>query len=295
LLTSGRNQLELRSALPAGGLVLDTLRVDPNSARVELNIGSPNWHGSLTKGWSGDDVIGGRSAARLRPPAGELSVRLRPIGTDYVLGVLAMSESEEKSSRIGLEINGARPGLLAPGDHYGPSFVRIPRASLQVGTNAIKLAVDGGHFAIDYMSLRPLESGVFLDIGGPEARQNLVAGFSGDEETTTWSDAPSSRVAVWLTPVPTPYRLSLRAAALGALDPLTVTVHVNGKVLGSFTASSNFGTHDLAIAANLVRDGENLVDFTYAETRQPSRVKPSSRDTRHLALRYDWLEIVPAP
>jgi hypothetical protein len=295
LLASGRNQLEFSSVIPTGGLAIDELRIDPHSARGELDIGTATARAALTKGWSGDDVIGGRSAARLRPPAGELAVRLRPVGTDYVLGVVAMSESNMKSSGISVEINGARPGSLVPAQHYSPSFVRIPRDALQAGANAIRLGVDGGHFAIDYLSLRPLDSNVFLDIGSHEARQNLVAGFSGDEDTTTWSDAPSSRIAAWLAPLPTAYRLVVRAAALGAIAPLTVTAQVNGKPLGSFTAAVNFGTHALPIAQNLLRNGENFVDFTYAETRQPSKVNPSSLDVRHLALRYDWLEIAPAP
>lgn len=299
-LTSGRNQFELISSNSAGGIALDEFRIDPTSARVELNVGAPGVRQALTKGWGSDEIIGGRSAARLRQPNAELSVRLRPLPTDYVLGVIAMSETDDKSARIGVEVNAVKPGLLAPSDHYGPSFVRISRSAVQSGENLIKLAVaPNAHFALDMLTLRPIEAGVFVDLGTAEGRQSLAAGFSGDEAfehgTGVWSDAPASRVVVWLAPLPGPYRLSMRASAFGALAPLAVSAQLNGKSLGSFSVGAPFDTYDLPIPAGQLRDGQNVLEFAYGATRQPRQNDPASRDARDLALRYDWLEVVPAP
>lgn len=299
-IASGRNLFELLSSHPTGGIVVDELRIDPLSARVELNIGAPGTRQSLTKGWGSDEVIGGRSAARLRPPSAEVSVRLRPLATDYVLGVFAMSETEDKSVRLGVHVNASMPGLLAPGEHYGPTFVRIPRSAVLAGENAIKLLVaSNAHFAVDMLTLRPIESGVFVDVGTAEARQNLAGGFSVDENfelgTVAWSDALVSHVIVWLKPVPGAYRLSVRASALAAVAPLAVNVQLNGKPLGAFSAKAGFDTHDLPIRAEQLHDGQNVLEFRYGATRQPRESDPSSRDTRNLGLRYDWLEIVPVP
>ena len=299
-LASGRNQFELLSSQPNGGVAIDEFRIEPASGRVELNIGAPGTRQVMTKGWGSDETIGGRSAARLRPPSAELSVRLRPLATDYVLGVFAMSETDDKSERLGVHVNAAKPGLLAPGDHYGPTFVRVPRSAVLAGENAIKLIVaPNAHFAVDLLTLRPIESDVFVDIGASEARQNLAAGFSVDESfelgSVAWSDAAVSRVVAWLKPVPGAYRLSVRASALGAIAPLAVTAQLNGKPLGSFSAGAGFDTHDLPIKPEQLRDGQNVLEFHYGATRQPREIDPASRDTRDLALRYDWLEIVPAP
>jgi hypothetical protein len=299
-LASGRNQFELFSPHPGGGIVLDELRLDPLSARVELNVGAPGTRQALTKGWGSDEVIGGRTAARLRPPSAELFVKLRPLASDYVLGVIAMSETDDKSVRLGVHVNAAMPGLLTPGARYGPTFVRVPRSAVLAGENSIKLIVaPNAHFAVDMLTLRPIESSVFVDIGTTEARQNLGAGFSVDEQfelgTSAWSDAPTSRVVVWLKPTAGTYRLSVRASALDALAPLSVVTRLNDKPLGSFMAAPGFHTYDLPIPAEQLRDGQNVLEFRYGATRQPRQADPGSRDARELALRYDWLEIVPGP
>lgn len=297
-LASGRNRLEFISG-PAGGLALDEVRIAPVSGSAELNVGGPGARQSLTKGWGSDETIGGRSAARLRPPSADLSVRLRPLATDYVLGVFGMSEAGQTGS-LSVEVNGAKPGLLRLGESYGPAFVRVPRTALQVGTNEIKLGVaPNAHFAVDLLTLRPVEATVFIDVGTTEARQNLAAGFSVDEVfdhgTGAWSDAASSKLIVWLKPNASVYRMSVRASAFGAVAPLKVDVGLNGKPLGSFSAASSFDSYDLAIPAGQLREGQNILEFYYASTRQPSAVNRASRDTRHLALRWDWLEIVPGP
>jgi hypothetical protein len=299
-IASGRNQFEFLSSHAGGGVLLDEFRVDPLSARVELNVGAPGTRQALTKGWGADEVIGGRTAARLRPPSAELIVKLRPLPTDYVLGVIAMSETDDKSVRLGVHVNAAMPGMLAPASHYGPTFVRIPRSAVLAGENTIKLNLAANaHFAVDMLTLRPIEAEAFIDVGTTEARQNLGGGFSVDEQfelgTSAWSDARTSRVLVWLKPSPQAYRLSVRASALAVIAPVSVTAQLNGKALGSFSAPSGFHTHDLPIPAEQLRDGQNVLEFSYGATHEPRESDSSSRDTRDLALRYDWLEIVPGP
>jgi hypothetical protein len=39
--------------------------------------------------------------------------------------------------------------------------------------------------------------------------------------------------------------------------------------------------------------GINQVAFSYARTAQPSAMLPGSKDARHLALRFDWIELFP--
>jgi hypothetical protein len=297
-LVSGRNQVEILSEVPTGGLALDLLRIDSASAQLAFDVGAPTTRQWMTKGWGSDETIGGRSAARLRPPNGELMVRLRPVAADYVLGILAMSEGVDKSLHLPVEVNSAKPGMLAPAGEYGPSFLRIPRSALHVGENVIKLVVaPNAHFAIDFLVLQPIETDVFLDIGTPEGRQNLGKGFSVDETsglgTSTWSDAPSSHIVVWMAPLATPYRLSVHASALPPLAPLGVEVTLNGKSLGSFLAGPHPDTYDMDVPAGTAKDGQNVIEFKYAATRQPRQVDARSQDTRHLALRYDWLELTP--
>lgn len=143
----------------------------------------------------------------------------------------------------------------------------------------------------------PLPDRVVLDLGDPRVRDELEAGWSGDESrgdvTGVWSDGARSRVRLELFPIDGDYELRVLASAFGPTTPLRVRAKLNGVTLGIEKLVDGDQEMTWVVPALSLRSGTNRLDFAYSRTAIPARVLPSSSDGRRLAIFVDFIALTP--
>lgn len=293
LLLSGRNEFELSARAP---VLLDRLDVTPVSASVEFNPSSPVAGQALLDGFTVQPEAG-RLLTRLSSTTGHLRFRLHPLPTDYLVGVSGRAFAEPtRAARVHLAVNDAAVGSIELLGRGGSGIVQVSADRLRAGDNRIELSQNPGPQAIiERLVIEPVLDHALIDVGSPAARPHLISGFSTDEAlpygSGAWSEGMSSRIALFLAPTHTPYRLAFAAHAFPPVAPLTVIVTLNGQALGQVVVGASLGVHELTFPRNQLRGGQNLLELAYARTAQPRASIPGSTDARELAVRYDWLEL----
>jgi hypothetical protein len=293
LLISGRNEMVLELD---GEVALDRLDLVPTSASVHVNLSSALLRESPS--FTASEASG---EAPCTPPVkkpGEHRVELRPHGDAYVLGISAHS-SVAPGPAFRMLVNGTGVGEVKVAPEGGGGLLIVPTSALRVGENVVQALQGGGPQAtLASLTLSPAGDHALLDLGTPPARTHLASGFSSDETcgtgTCVWSSAASSRVLIGLGQAQGSYRLSLSAHAIVTLAPLQVEISVNGIVVGRLDWGSALETREIELAPGVLKRGVNEIGFAYARTAQPSVTVPGSSDVRHLALRYDWIEVFPS-
>lgn len=296
-LYSGKNTLELDSG--GGPLIVDSLDVQAVAARSELDLGAPAARGALAQGWVLEE-IGGRLVAHVDRAPAAVALELRPRPGAYLLGLVAQTDGTSGVSTVEVAVNGARVGNVAVRPGGSSEIVVVPNERLRAGSNRIELTRSiGPSVAVGRLSLEPLVDAVALDVGTPSARPHLAAGFSVDERagcgSCAWSSGPRSRVDLYLAPNVGPYELVVRAHAFGPAAPVVATLTLNGEPLGSARFGETFESARIAVPPGRLKEGENRLELTYDRTATPRATLPGSKDERELALRYDLIELFPAP
>ncbi len=137
-----------------------------------------------------------------------------------------------------------------------------------------------------------------LDLGTQPTRASLDYGFSGNEtvkrRSVVWSDGDRARLCVHLSPLPMAYVLQLEGAAFWALAPLSVSVRVNDRQVGTLTFTERFTRQSLELAPGALVSGLNTVLLEFEATGRPVDFEHGSRDGRNLALLLDHVRLAPA-
>jgi hypothetical protein len=295
LLVSGLNEITLESD---GEIALDWVELVPSSGSF---VGDPRTRALREPPCRSEFVAAPAREARCTPssgPVGDLFVDVHPYGRSYAVGLHGNPGIPDGASALQLLVNGVASGEIRLGAGVNGGLVHIPTARLKVGVNVLQPSLMAGPPAtLESLVLRPLTAFEFLDVGANHVRPQLASGFSTDEGCESgncaWSSATSSRVLLALEPRAGRYRLTVVAQAFVAIAPLDVTIAVNGKMAGRVTWGAALEPREIEIAAGVLVSGINQVAFSYARTAQPSAMLPGSKDARHLALRFDWIELFP--
>lgn len=171
----------------------------------------------------------------------------------------------------------------------------VPRDALSAREHELSFQqrVTGGTvIGVDSIALVPIGTQAAFGMG-VEAIGRLIDGFSNREGKTVWSNGSKSSLGIALEPAAGPYRLSVRAAAMPAIAPLSVRCKVNGVDVGTAEFTAKQAESRWSLPASLLRAGVNHIDFTYPKTAKPADFNPKSGDKRPLALRFARVELSP--
>jgi hypothetical protein len=136
-----------------------------------------------------------------------------------------------------------------------------------------------------------------IDLGIPDFRTHLVSGWSEDEWwgeqqfSFVWGIGPSS--VIHMNRYGTAgVRLRFRCAPNELPDKgaQTITTILNGAAIATTQLRGGFAIYDLAIPVSRLRTGENTIEFRYRYSGRPGFA--GTRDTRELAVAWDWIEIL---
>jgi hypothetical protein len=136
-----------------------------------------------------------------------------------------------------------------------------------------------------------------IDLGLPDFRTHLVAGWSGDEWwggqqfSFVWGIGSSS--VIRLNRYGTAdVRLRFRCAPNEPPDKggQTIATILNGVPIATTQLRPGFAIYELAVPASRLRAGENIVEFRYRYSGRP--VFAGTTDARPLAVAWDWIEIL---
>ncbi len=139
---------------------------------------------------------------------------------------------------------------------------------------------------------------LFLTLGEPECRSSLGVGFSGDEHGVeggfVWNEGPVSRLMLSLSPAQGPYTLTIDAACFPPLDPLVVSLSLNGKGIGRLQFGRERTRKSLSISAGSLAWGPNSLLLGYSRVGRPVDFDRDSKDKRDLALQFFSVSVAPA-
>jgi len=171
----------------------------------------------------------------------------------------------------------------------------LPREALSAREHELSFqqrAVGGAVIGVESIAVVPIGTRAAFGMG-VEAIGHLIDGFSNREGKTVWSHGSQSSLGIALEPATGPYRLSVRAAAMSAIAPLSVRCKVNGTDVGVADFTAKQAESGWSLPSNLLRAGVNRIDFFYPKTAKPADFDPKSGDKRPLALRFTRVELSP--
>ena len=294
-LLAGPNELAL---LSPSATIIDTIEVDPLSARLELDTRTPEGRAALGDGWRLIQEHDQRTGVHLGHATGSVAFRLSPLEADYTLVVGGNGAGNTRTATIAASVNGVAMGTFQLSDALGAALLPVPRDRMVTGENRVELAaISGPDVAVEQIFIEPVVERLRLDMGTLRARAYLEDGFSSDEPcepgACTWSSGPRSVLRLWLRPREGTYQLRFSAHALAPIAPLVVDLRVNGEPVGAVTVKDRFALYAIAVPPGKLREGENLLELAYGRTAEPRALMAGSSDSRELAVRYDWLELTP--
>ena len=73
--------------------------------------------------------------------------------------------------------------------------------------------------------------------------------------------------------------------------PVKVELRLNGSNIGSFSPDAAWRVHELALPADHLRQGPNILELRFDRTARPKDHEAQSNDTRALALRVDSIAL----
>jgi hypothetical protein len=214
--------------------------------------------------------------------------------SSYVLASVVVLEGA-KSANLKFQLDGKPAGASSLNEGWNLFTSPIQSGALS-GTDhelALRLeAPEGGSLGVESVAVLPVTAGVDMAMGTP-AVGSLIEGFSRPSRDSVWSHGLRSVVGVVLAPSAADYRLKVEAAAISKLVPLSVSVKVNGKDVGSDLAQKKVSELSWGIPAKVLQNGVNRIEFSYPQTATPSEYDTKSTDNRPLALRFHRLTIQP--
>lgn len=139
-----------------------------------------------------------------------------------------------------------------------------------------------------------------IDFGTEAARPLLVAGWSADvqgpDASIVWGHGAFSSLRFFqLAAGELRLRFRCRPYNEPGAPAQRVAFWVNGEKLGELELpAGGFASHELAIPAGAVREGDNLLELRYGRFTRPPAGPDGARDPRYLAVAWDWLALTPA-
>jgi hypothetical protein len=211
----------------------------------------------------------------------------------YVL--LAVVGLEGEKGALEAKLDGKPLAQWSLDSAWGAYSAQVPRDALSAREHVLSFqpkAAGGTVIGIDSIAVVPIGKHAAFGMG-VEAIGRLVDGFSNREGKTVWSNGSQSSLGMALEPATGPYQLSVRAAALPAIAPLSVRCKVNGTDVGTADFTAKQAESHWSLPAGLLRAGVNRIDFLYPKTAKPADFDPKSGDKRQLALRFTRVELSP--
>ena len=133
-----------------------------------------------------------------------------------------------------------------------------------------------------------------IDFGAPYSRQVLKKGWSGNEgtypnigfPTFVWAIGRESEIDIYVETL-TKKTLVFRARPYSPGQ--FVNVLVNGKNVGNIKAQAGWREYRLSIDSKQLSPGKNCITFKFKYATSPAET--DGRDTRKLAMAFDWLKL----
>jgi hypothetical protein len=322
VLQRGRNVMEFRFARTAKpgtedqrdlAVLFDQVVLTPVATEVSIDAGSPAARVNLGSGFSGDESDGARSYVWSNAERSELRFTLGGPSVPHVLQFEGAAYRPIAPLNVSVAVNGKPAGDVLVPARWTQSTLLLGAGLIQPGVNEISLAYqstarpvdreppagDSRQLAVMYdrVKIAALPKSDLCDIGSPEARAQMLSGWSVDEReeerTFSWNDGGSSTLAIY-SPDATDAARALKVThqAFQAVVPVHVRVKVNGRFIGAFEASSRWETSELPIPGDQHWTGTALVEFSYDKSGRPSDSNPPSPDRRLLSVRFDRIELM---
>ena len=141
-----------------------------------------------------------------------------------------------------------------------------------------------------------------VDFGNPRREFALLTGWFGNERwgedgpTMQWTSDRESSIVLWLgAPVARVLELRMHPLLYPGSPPQTVSVEVNGAIQRTLVLTPSWAVYRVPMPATAFRTGRNTVTFRYGYARTMASVVPDSRDTRTLAVAFDYLTLGAGP
>jgi hypothetical protein len=138
-----------------------------------------------------------------------------------------------------------------------------------------------------------------LDFGVPETRWQLMRGWSADERwgdtTFVWAIGDSSSLRFFhFGTAPVILRLRCVPEPLDRSRPQTVAILVNGSEISRLQLVEElFTTYDVNVPSSVLRSGTNFLQFRYGRTYRPEGNAGDNKESRPLAVGWDWIAFGP--
>lgn len=310
--------LDRDRAQQPGTVLLESVQIEPLAPFAEVVLHEPSARPLATRGFGAAERSDGRVG--LWSQGGEAQVRLPllPRGGDYVLGLVAQAHPDLPTMPLPVEVavNDQGVGPVRLGKRWEVHYCPVPLHALRSGDNVVTLhfgnsvqvsvgdpakpASEQRAALIERISLRRLTPSIHVDVGHPDDREYLAAGFTPDPpwgaaRRFVFSEGSRSRFRLPLRPQRGDYLLELTAFGFAPIAPVSAAVRVNG---GPPVAELELGaeeqTHTLTVPGSKLRAGANTVELEYGATGQPRQFSDASADSRELAAGLVALKLRPA-
>ena len=296
------------------GALLQSLELTPLADNFDFQASVPVEAEHLVAGFGPPETVEGQT---FRWNDGAFSIVQGNLVTPdrpHILSVDAASMTGA-AGRPRVAINGRPLGELAFSSEWTRQDLLVPPEVLQSGVNQVRFDYDASvipatmdpsstdrrELAVRFRSvtLEPLTERTVIDVGTPQGRRSLLDGWSHDERdrkrTVVWTDGPVARVKVWVTgetsASETEAHLRIEGHAYAPAVPVKVELRLNGSNIGSFSPDAAWRVHELALPADHLRQGPNILELRFDRTARPKDHEAQSNDTRALALRVDSIAL----
>ena len=134
-----------------------------------------------------------------------------------------------------------------------------------------------------------------VDFGAPYSHQVLKKGWSGNEgssqggesPTFVWAVGKQAEMDVYTESVKSEKILVFKARPYPADQSVNVTL--NGKNIGTIVIQPGWHQYRLQIDPHHLKSGKNSITFKFRHAKSP--LESGGRDTRKLAVAFDWLRL----
>ena len=250
--------------------------------------------GATTTGWEPareDD----RALARLTEPKATIQFELTPVPGDYVLTGVARTKGA-KSTKLTPTLNGKALPAWSVTDEWGMYTSKVPKDLLGASKDELALAAGTAKepvaVELDSVALLPVSDRATIELGAPLGG-HLIDGFYRVERgKVRWSRGKESRLGVVLAPSKGPYKLEILGSAFPPLSPISATITINGKPVGTASFAKKYGSAVWEVPAGVLISGLNRIDLAYDKSGQPSAYG-KSKDKRDLAVRIERVILSP--
>jgi hypothetical protein len=129
--------------------------------------------------------------------------------------------------------------------------------------------------------------GGYYDFGTDGIRKNLKSGWSTNEGEFVWAVGRESEIE--LDVKSKDFHKTLVFRAMPYPTDQVISVILNGQNIGNIEASPGWREYRLAIDPEHLRPGKNHITFKFKHAKSPAET--GGRDSRKLAMAFDWLRL----